>query len=190
MTSAAGGRRSLPGGTLRRVNVLRTVAEFGSTAAIGPLRCGAKLNDIAASLGAPWDIGRVSKRRRWPHLFSYGDVELCVCRCRLVTMISVQTWRDTIDLPVPGTTSPATSAGPLTYAQVTAELDAIGCRFDEVTLHQPPGQLSLRAEPTGTTFVFRTEAGSEPLLDSVGHWISTHTCTPPEADAPDDGFGA
>ncbi|MFI0724622.1 hypothetical protein [Streptomyces sp. NPDC021224] len=170
--------------------VLRALAEFGSTAAVGPLRCGAKLNDIAAALGPPWDIGRVSKQRRWPHLFSYGDVELCVCRCRRVTMISVQTWRDTIELPTSGTKSFATYAGPLTHAQVTAELNAIGCRFNPVTLHQPPGQLALQAESTGTTFTFRTEADSEPLLDSAGHWISTHECTPPEADDPDDGFGA
>ncbi|MEU2358979.1 hypothetical protein ABZ599_39585 [Streptomyces misionensis] len=172
------------------MNVLRALAEFGSTAAIGPLRCGAKLNDIAAALGPPWDIGRVSRPRRWPHLFSYGDAEFCVCRCRSVTMITVQTWRDAIELPVPETKSLATSAGPLTYAQVTAELDSIGCRFDPVTLHQPPGQLALQVESTGTTFTFRTEAGDDTLLDSAVHWISTHECTPPEAHAPDDGFGA
>jgi hypothetical protein len=172
------------------VIVLRALAQFGSTAAIGPLRCGARLNDIAATLGPAWDMGRVSKRRRWPHLFSYGDVELCVCRCRRVTMIIVQTWRDTIELPVPEKMSLATFAGPLTHAQVTAELHAIGCRFNPVTLHQPPGQLTFQVESTGTTFTFRTEAGSEPLLDSAGHWISTHECTPPGADVPDDGFGA
>ncbi|MFG1812024.1 hypothetical protein [Streptomyces sp. NPDC049040] len=169
--------------------VLRTLAEFGSTAAIGPLRCGASLNDIAAMLGRPWDMGRVSKKRRWPHLFSYGHVELCVCCCRRVTMISVQTWRDTIELPVAGTTSLATSAGPLTHAQVTAELNAIGCRFTPVALHQPPRQLALQVESTGTTFTFRTETGSEPLLDHAGHWITTHECTRPAADGPDDGFG-
>ncbi|MFI0943291.1 hypothetical protein [Streptomyces sp. NPDC021020] len=170
--------------------VLRTLAEFGSTAAIGPLRCGAKLNDVVATLGPPWDIGRVSKRRRWPHLFSYGDAELCVCCCRRVTMISVQTWRETIELPVPGRRSLATSAGPLTHARVTAELSSIGCRFSPVTLHQPPGQFALQAESTGTTFTFRTNDDSESLLDSVGHWITAHECTPPESDAPDDGFGA
>jgi hypothetical protein len=105
-------------------------------------------------------------------------------------MITVQTWRDAIELPVPETKSLVTFAGHLTYAQVTEELDSIGCRFDPVALHQPSGQLALQAESTGTTFTFRTEAGSDALLDSAGHWISTHECTPPEADAPDDGFGA
>lgn len=172
------------------MTVIRTLAEFGSSATIGPLHCGATLDDIAAALGPPWDIGRVSKQRRWPHLFSYGDVELCVCRCRRVTMISVQTWRGAIELPLPGTGEVATFAGPLTHTQVTAELDLTGCRFSPVTLHQPPGQSALRVESTGVTFTFRTEAGSEPLLESAGHWISTHGCTPPATDAPDDGFGA
>ncbi|MFE4416391.1 hypothetical protein [Streptomyces sp. NPDC056821] len=172
------------------MTALRTLAQFGSTAAIGPLHCGATLNEIAATLGPPWDIGRVSKRRRWPHLFSYGDAELCVCRCRRITLISVQTWRDAIELPVPGTTTLATFAGPLTHTQVTAELNAVGCRLSPVTLHQPPGQLALQVETTGVTFTFRAEADSEPLLESAGHWISSHECTPPATDAPDDGFGA
>lgn len=172
------------------MTALRTLAEFGSTAAIGPLYCGATLNEIAATLGPLWDIGRVSKRRRWPHLFSYGDAELCVCRCRRITLITVQTWRDSIELPAPGTTALATSAGPLTRTQVTTELNAIGCRLNRVVLHQPPGQLALRTEATGVTFTFRTEAGSEPLLESAGHWISSHECTPSTTDAPDDGFGA
>ncbi|MEU2898752.1 hypothetical protein ACWC4E_14425 [Streptomyces sp. NPDC001273] len=59
-----------------------------------------------------------------------------------------------------------------------------------MTLHQPPGQLALQVEKTGVTFTFRAEADSEPLLESAGHWIGSHECTPPATDAPDDGFGA
>ncbi|MGW6740097.1 hypothetical protein ACWGDX_04975 [Streptomyces sp. NPDC055025] len=91
---------------------------------------------------------------------------------------------------VPGTGTLATFAGPLTHTRVMAELSAIDCPFTSLTLPQPPGQLAVQVDSTGVTFVFRAEAGSEPLLDSAGHWISTHDCTPPEADAPDDGFGA
>ncbi|MEU3660357.1 hypothetical protein AB0E77_11430 [Streptomyces sp. NPDC032940] len=172
------------------MTAFRILARFGSTGAVGPLHCGASLHEIASTLGPPWDIGRVSKRRRWPHVFSYGDAELCVCRCRRVTMISVQTWRDTIELPVPETSALATFAGPVTHADVTAELRAVGCRLRPGTLHQPPGQLALQVERTGVTFTFRAEAGSEPLLDSAGHWTSAHQCTPPATDAPDDAFGA
>jgi hypothetical protein len=65
---------------LQRVTALGVMAEFGSTGKIGPLRCNASLTDIAAALAPSWDIGRISKRTRWPHLFSYGHVELRVCR--------------------------------------------------------------------------------------------------------------
>ncbi|MGW2591709.1 hypothetical protein ACWCXC_15800 [Streptomyces sp. NPDC001515] len=172
------------------MTAIRILAEFGASAAIGPLHCGASLNDIAATLGPPWEIGRVSKRRRWPHLFSYGDAELCVCRCRRVTMISVQTWRDAVELPVPGTERLAAFAGPLTHSQITAELNTMGCRFNPLTLHQPPGQMALQVEATGVTFTFRTEAGAEPLLDSASHWSNPHECALQPTHAPDDGFGA
>ncbi|MEU5701260.1 hypothetical protein [Streptomyces aurantiacus] len=163
---------------------------LGSTGAIGPLRYGVSLTDIAATLGPPWDIGRVSKRRRWPHLFSYGDVELCVCRCRLITSMCVQTWRDTISLPDPHQPGTVVShPGQLTHREITSALEATGCRWQSVTLNQPPGQTALRTEPTGTAFTFRTEGTPEPLLESAGIWMSTHRCVPPAPDAPDDGFG-
>lgn len=170
------------------MSAMSILAALGSTGAIGPLRCGASLNEIAAVLGPPWDIGRVSKRRRWPHLFSYGDVELCVCRCRRVTSMCVQTWRDVVELPVEGSKTLAVHPGDLTLAQVTIGLDAIGCHTRPVPRGGPPGQLALHTERSGVTFTFRTN-GSEPLLESAGTWIGTHECDPPAEDLPDDGFG-
>jgi len=174
---------------LHCVTAIPILAEFGSTGAIGPLHCGASLNEIAAVLGPPWDIGRVSKRRRWPHLFSYGDVELCVCRCRRVTSVSVQTWRDAIELPAPGSKTTISHPGHLTLTEITAGLDAIGCHAWPRTRDKPPGRLTLRAEPSGITFTFRTDDGPEPLLEIVSSWIATHECTPPADDVPDDDFG-
>ncbi len=176
---------------LHPVTAPHALAEFGSTGAIGPLRCGASLKDIAATLGPPWDIGRVSKRRRWPHLFSYGDVELYVCHCRLITSICVQTWRDTINLPhphQPGTI--ASHPGRLTHRQITASLEATGCRWQSVTPNQPPGQTTLRTDPIGAAFTFRTADTPEPLLETAGIWTSALRCVPPAPDASDDGFGA
>jgi hypothetical protein len=175
---------------LNGVTALRVLAEFGSTGAIGPLRCGASLNHIAATLGPPWDIGRVSKRRRWPHLLAYGDVELCVCRCREVTTVTVQTWRDTIRLPHAGSAITTTHPGRPTHRQVVSALHETGCRWQPVTLNQPPGQIALQTEPTGTTFTFGTANTPEPLLEKAGIWTSTHDCPPPAGDTPDDGFGA
>lgn len=175
---------------LHRVTAPHALAEFGSTGAIGPLHCGASLNNIAATLGPPWDIGRVSKRRRWPHLFSYGDVELCVCRCRLITSICIQTWHETVSLPHPQSGTIVSHRGHLTHPQITSALDATGCRWQPITLNQPPGQTALQTEPTGATFTFRNAGTPEPLLEKAGLWTSTHNCMPPASDAPDDGFGA
>jgi hypothetical protein len=174
---------------LQRVNVLEVMAEFGSTARMGPLQCNASLTDIAAILGPPWDIGRVSKRTRWPHLFSYGHVELCVCRCRIVTSINVQTWLDPVELPDPRSNTITAFPARMTYQQITGALDATGCRW-QPTLRQPPGQVSLDTEPLGVSFTFRTDDGPEPLLDLASAWISAHECTPLPAGLPDDGFGA
>ncbi|WP_432103226.1 hypothetical protein [Streptomyces sp. bgisy091] len=165
---------------------MRTLAGFGSTAAIGTLTCGAALDDVVAAFGPPWDIGRVGRRRQWPRLLSYGDAEFCVCRCRRVTLISVQTWRDVIELPVPGTRGLAVSAGLLTGADVMAGLGEAGCRLMPVTAGQPPGQSALRAEPTGVTFTFRSQDGSEPLLVNVGHWTVGHECVPPLSGSTSD----
>ncbi|WP_189776253.1 hypothetical protein OG288_14360 [Streptomyces tauricus] len=171
------------------MTALAALATFGSTGAVGPLRCHASLTDVAAKLGPPWGIGRVSKRRRWPHLFSYGDADLCVCRCRLITSICVQTWRDTIGLPHPRSGAINSHPAHLTHRQTTSALEAAGCRWQPVTLGQPSGQTALRTEPTGVTFTFRTEGTPEPLLESAGIWTGTHRCVPPAPDAPDDGFG-
>ena len=175
---------------LYRMTALQALADFGSTGTIGPLHCGASLNGIAEALGAPRDIGRVSKRRRWPHLFSYGSVELCVCHCRLVTSISVQTWQDSIDLPHSESKKIVSHPGHLTHRQVTSALEAIGCHWQPAARQQPPGQIALQAEPTGATLTFRTADIPEPLLENAGIWTSTHRCTPPDLNAPDDGFGA
>src|SRR5260370_24640541 len=86
----------------RTAVVLRALAELGMTGGLGPVFCGASLADIIAVLGQPCDAGPISERHRWPRLFAYGDVELCVCRCRLVTLICVQAWRESIDMPGPG----------------------------------------------------------------------------------------
>ncbi|AYN43182.1 hypothetical protein D9753_34680 [Streptomyces dangxiongensis] len=41
----------------------------------------------------------MSRRRQWPRLFAYGDLELSVCRCRKIVLICIQAWRDVIELP-------------------------------------------------------------------------------------------
>ncbi|WP_344980635.1 hypothetical protein [Streptosporangium fragile] len=171
------------------MTALDVMTEFGSTGRIGPLRCGASLTDIAAVLGPPWDIGRVSTRTRWPHLFSYGHVELCVCRCRTVTTLSAQTWHDVVELPAARTNTITSLPARLTYRQLTAALDAAGCCWQPVS-RQSPGGVELRTRPLGVAFTFRTDDGPEPLLENASVWLDPHDCPPLPPGHPDDGFGA
>ena len=174
---------------LRGVGALEVLVQFAVTGSIGPLRCDAWLHEIVARLGPPQDLGPVSKRRRWPHRFGYGDVELCVCRCRRVESIDVQAWREEIELPRSQPDAAAIRcAGRLTHAQVLAGLRAVGCVVEPIT-PQPPGQVAVRAARSGVEFVFSMGSGSEPLLDSVGSWVAAHDCPPIRAGAPDDGLG-
>ncbi|WP_346119697.1 hypothetical protein [Micromonospora coerulea] len=81
------------------MEALDVLAAFGSTGRVGLLHPGARLREVVAAYGMPWDIGRIDKRHRWSHLYSYGDVEFVVCRCRIITSVTVQTWRGTVELP-------------------------------------------------------------------------------------------
>ncbi|MGP3921421.1 hypothetical protein [Nonomuraea sp. 10N515B] len=170
------------------MTALDVLTGFGSTGRIGPLWCGASLTDISALLGPPWDIGRVSKRTRWPHLFSYGHVELGVCRCRTVTMLSVQTRHATVELPDAETSAITSFPARLTYQQLTAALETAGCHWQPVP-GRSPGSAELRTHPAGVAFTFRTDDGPEPLLENAGAWLDTHDCRPLPPGHPDDGFG-
>ncbi|GGQ27448.1 hypothetical protein [Streptosporangium pseudovulgare] len=170
------------------MTALDVMTEFGSTGRIGPLRCGVSLTGIATVLGPPWAIGRVSKRTRWPYLFSYGHVELCVCRCRTVTTLSVQTWHDVVELPDVMTNTITPLPSRLTYRQITAALGAAGCLWQPV-LRQSSGGAELRTRPLGVAFTFRTD-DPESLLENAGMWLDTHDCPQISPGHPDDGFGA
>lgn len=170
---------------------LEVMADFGTTGRIGPLRCGASLPDIAAVLGPPWYSGRISKHTRWPHMFVYGDIELCVCRCRTVTSVSVQTWYDPIELLNTRTNTITSFPGRMTYWQIIGALDAAGCRWQPAP-YQFPGGAYLQAVPSDVVFTFRTddEDEPEPLLENAAVSIDPHDCPPIPAGTPDDGYGA
>ncbi|MQY05010.1 hypothetical protein [Actinomadura macrotermitis] len=150
--------------------MLDFLVRFALTGSAGLLRLGAPLRDLVAEYGGPWDIGRVGKHDRWPHLYSYGDVEFTVCRCRMVTHISVPTWRETVELPPGLGTVPAT----VTYRQLTEALSAAGCAWEP--LPPIPGQCGIRAMPERIEFVFVTEEEPEPLLHGAHSWFLPHDC--------------
>jgi len=91
------------------------------------------------------DLGSVSKRRRRPCRFGYGDVELCVCRCGRVQSIHVHAWRKQMELSRSQPDAAVVrSVGRLTYVQVLAGLRAVGCVMEPIT-PQPPGQVAVHA---------------------------------------------
>ncbi|KQV21692.1 MULTISPECIES: hypothetical protein [unclassified Kitasatospora] len=82
------------------MTALDVLTEFGRTGLIGPVGCRVPLPELAAALGPPWVGDPVDKRWRWPHWFGYGDLQLVVCRCRLVTMVIVPAWHGEVEYPV------------------------------------------------------------------------------------------
>jgi hypothetical protein len=172
---------------LKPMNLLELLAKFGLTGQVGPIYPGAALTDLAARLGPPWDIGRISKRHRWPHLFSYGDIELVACRCRIVTHISIQTHRQHIELPTLRGGMITIAPGQLTFEQIATALHKAQCRW---TLHNDsPGSRTLRTQPAGAHFVFDTAVGPAPVLHAASVFGAQHQCPPIPPGQPDDGLG-
>ncbi|MBY8873276.1 hypothetical protein K7640_15685 [Micromonospora sp. PLK6-60] len=159
------------------MEALDVLTAFGSTGRVGLLHPGARLREVVAGYGMPWDTGRIGKRRRWPHLYSYGDVEFVVCRCRIITSVTVQTWRGTVELPSRAR-SGETVALParLTFTQVADALTAVGCRWERPTPSE--GQHGLRTLPQRVDFTFVTDDGPDAVLHVAGTPVHEHECMP------------
>ncbi|WP_327087786.1 hypothetical protein OIE66_36530 [Nonomuraea sp. NBC_01738] len=156
------------------LTALSIVTRFAATGEIGPVRCGASLNDIAETFGEPHDLGRVFRSNQWPRRYAYGDVELCVCQCRTVTMVSVSTARDPMELPDPEIDALAVFPDRMTYSQVAAALDDAGCRWAAQPDEQPDRR-EVRTDPAGIALVFRVDEG-EAVLEQAGNWTNAHLC--------------
>ncbi|MEV6374787.1 hypothetical protein [Micromonospora musae] len=167
------------------MEALDVLAAFGATRRVGLLHPGARLREVVAAYGMPWDIGRIDKRHRWPHLYSYGDVEFVVCRCRIITSVTVQTWRGTIELPGPAQSGEVIALPVrLTFAQVADALAAADCQRER--LKPTDGQCGLRTLPERVDFTFVTDDGPDPVLHLAGTWAHEHDCV--AASAVDAAF--
>lgn len=173
--------------------LLAIMTELGCRGGIGTLRCGARLPELVTELGPPVDLGRVAERHRWPHRFGYDDLELAVCRCRIVTSLSMVV-RDGVAPTIPR--HAVESAAIPSFAQVVTALDTAGCPWVP-SARQLPGELTVHTEPAEgmrASFVFGTEddrGTDEPVLAKAGAWITTaHDCPHVPAGTPDDGLGA
>ncbi|WP_194917004.1 hypothetical protein [Catenulispora rubra] len=157
------------------MSLVARLARFADSASLGEMRVGASIDDVARFHGEYFD-GPTLRRKQWPRLFGFGDVELYVCRCRRVNMICIQTWRDETELPYEERAGCETFPGQPTYDEVTEALDAAGvgwCPYPSLTL---PGQTAIIADVTAVSFVFVLEDGDPPLLNAVGAPGDFHEC--------------
>ncbi|GHC45094.1 hypothetical protein GCM10010507_20330 [Streptomyces cinnamoneus] len=162
------------------------LAEFGRTARIGPVGCGASLPDMAEVLGPPFVGDRVYEDRRWPRWFGYGSLQLVVCRCRLVTQVILPVWAGKVTVPNAGTDALVSCPSDVTYSRLTAALDSSGNTGRTWSLVQDtPGQCTVEIEADGirTAFVFVTveDYDEPPLADPKLYKVVSsafHDCPP------------
>jgi hypothetical protein len=157
--------------------ILDVLTNMAKTGRLGPVFSGAEWSDVTAALGEPWDIGMMSRNRKWPRLFAYGDLELSVCRCRKVSLICVQTWRDVVELPQSLVGGTGTFPAGLMHADVVSALDRTGCPWEPYLPLTFGDQCSLVATPTGVNFTFEIPEGESPVLNIMGLPDDGHDCT-------------
>ncbi|MBD0737462.1 hypothetical protein [Streptomyces sp. CBMA29] len=158
------------------MEILDVLAGMAKTGRLGPVFCGAEWSDVTAALGEPWDIGAMSRSRKWPRLFAYGDLELSVCRCRKVSLICIQTWRDVVELPPSVAGGTGIFPAGLKHADVVSALDRAGCSWEPCPPLTFGGQRSLVAIPAQANFTFEIPGGEEPVLNVMGLPGDGHDC--------------
>ncbi|WP_326659054.1 hypothetical protein [Streptomyces sp. NBC_00385] len=161
------------------MQILDVLATMAKTGRLGPVFSGADWRDVTEAFGEPWEIGTMSRRRKWPRLFGYGDLELSVCRCRKVCLICVQTWRDVVELPPSVAAGTDTFPSGLTYADVVSALDRAGCSWEICPSLTFGDQRTLVVTPTGASLTFEIPEGEEPVLNGVGLPGDGHDCSAP-----------
>ncbi|MCF4139421.1 hypothetical protein L1856_25630 [Streptomyces sp. Tue 6430] len=145
------------------------LARTALTARLGPVRVGASWADVTALLGEPRELLR---SRRWPRPYGYGDLEVLVCRCGRVLLVTVRTGGESVELPSCEGVFPG---GP-TEAEVVAALDRVGCPWEADPAHTFGGQRGLRVPATFALFVFAVPGDGRPRLHSLGLPGDGHVC--------------
>jgi hypothetical protein len=158
------------------VEIFDVLTSMAKTGRLGPVFSGAEGNDVTAALGEPWDIGTMSRNRKWPRLFAYGDLELSVCRCRKVSLICVQTWRDVVELPPALVGGTGIFPAGLKHADVVSALDKADCPWEPYAPLTFGDQRSLIAIPTKAIFGFEIPEGEEPVLNVMSLPGDRHDC--------------
>ncbi|MFJ6699864.1 hypothetical protein ACIQM4_27895 [Streptomyces sp. NPDC091272] len=158
------------------MEILEVLTSMAKTGRLGPVFSGADWSDVTAALGEPWEIGTMGRNRKWPRLFAYGDLELSVCRCRKVSLICVQTWRDVVELPPSVVDGTGTFPAGLSHGDVISALDKAGCSWEPYAPLTFADQCSLVVIPTAANFTFEIPEGQEPVLNVMGLPGDGHDC--------------
>ncbi|MFI6895039.1 hypothetical protein ACIBM4_13070 [Streptomyces sp. NPDC050256] len=161
------------------MEILDVLATMAKTGRLGPAFSGADWHDVTDAFGEPFEIRTTSRRRKWPRLFGYGDLELSVCRCRKVSLICVQTWRDVVELPASVAGGTDTFPSGLRYADVVSALDRAGCSWEPCPSLTFGDQSTLVVMPTGASFTFEIPEGEAPVLHGMGLSGDGHVCSVP-----------
>ncbi|MFF1337662.1 hypothetical protein ACFVYT_07045 [Streptomyces sp. NPDC058290] len=176
------------------------LARFAATGRLGAFHVGAHLHDLVAVQGEPDCSWPVHKGRRWPHWFHHGSLENVYCRCRLLHSMSVDTWRDALEIPGPGAGESYRGPVSVTESRLTAALADAGVAWRTEWSERLPEQRTLYAEPvpqTMVSFVFVARCcDTEPIAeDWLLHTVSSYAldhreCPAADPALPDDGYGA
>lgn len=190
---------------------LTALAATGGLDGPDGLRYNASLPELAAHYGDPWDGGRIHRESRWPHGFSWGDVQTVFCHCRRLQSLSLPVWHGELELPVAGG-GLVTLDTHVAESALIAALTSAGCRWETVTYENVPDQRTLEvavAEEVRVAFVLTDRDGHQArdgradregrdapppedwLLNKALLWGYDHTdCPEPDRTLPDDGWGA
>lgn len=153
------------------LDVLTELARLGH---LGPVATGAAWATVTEALGEPFEVV-IGKRRSWPRLFAYGDLEISVCSCKKIILVCLQTWRDVVDLPA-DLVGRGTFPGQPKYAEVTEALDRAGLPWQPCEPLAIDTQCSIQVPSSGVNFTFEIPEGEDPLLNIVSLPPRHHDC--------------
>jgi hypothetical protein len=156
------------------MELLDVLTELALSGQLGPVANGAAWDAVTEALGEPFEVV-VGKRRSWPRLFAYGDLELSVCSCHRVILICLQTWREVVELPV-GLVDGQAFPGHPKYADVIEALDRAGCDWHPYKPLTFDAQCAVQAASSGVVFVFEIPEGEDPILNIAGPQSHQHAC--------------
>ncbi|MFD9222241.1 hypothetical protein ACFWDI_20030 [Streptomyces sp. NPDC060064] len=159
------------------------LADFARTGGVGVLKPGALLDDVSGILGPPVAADCFpNARKSWPRTFRYGELRLEVCRCRVIEVVALSTWTESVEIPAAdGAVSAVVPT--ITFADVKEVFASAGARWE---LNEFPAVRSqfaalVELDPVGVRFTFHvpdtgaTDQGGATLHTAISRSFG-HVC--------------